>query len=286
MISMQYLQSLNADDQQTGSLSVLKAENESLDQEINWYREKIKSVHQSHGEVNERRINVSKDLLKARILHDAMLKELNQLSAEDDRLTEQVNSLKTEFSHIEKTYEKYKQIISINDAFYTWYIGPFGTINNFRLGTLPSKPVDFAEINAALGQAALALYIIASKAGIIFKSYNIYPLASSSRMIKVDDKRTWYPLFIDSGTFSLFPKRNFNSGLSALVSCIIEVGDFISDHDPTLALPHAMSLSENKIADFSFVYGGTDGDEVWTRSLKYMLANIKWIITWYAKNHP
>eukprot|EP00959_Pyramimonas_sp_CCMP1952_P076087 1590125-Pyramimonas_sp.AAC.1 len=28
-----------------------------------------------------------------------------------------------------------------NDAFHIWHSGPFGTINNFRLGRLPSAPV-------------------------------------------------------------------------------------------------------------------------------------------------
>jgi len=33
----------------------------------------------------------------------------------------------------------------------------------------------------------------------------------------------------------------------------------------------------------SFVYGNLD-DEEWTRALKCMLANIKWIIAWYCKH--
>lgn len=268
------------------SVSIIKAENESLDQEIQWYREKNKSVKLQKRETEQRRTQLSEDILKARILHDALLKQMNQLSYEDDRLTEQLNCSRVERCHMETTFEKFKQITSLNDAFYTWYTGPFGTINNFRLGTLPTKPVDFAEINAALGQAALALYIISTKAGIPFKTFQVAPLASASKMVKVDDKRTTYPLFIDSGSFSLFPKRNFNAGLSALVSCMVEIGHFIQEHDPTLALPHAMNVTESKIADLSFVYGGSEGDEVWTRSLKYLLANIKWMITWHSKNNP
>ena len=52
-----------------------------------------------------------------------------------------------------------------NDAFFIWHYGPFGTINGFRLGRLPqlSRPVDWSEINAAWGQAALLLSTVASK---------------------------------------------------------------------------------------------------------------------------
>lgn len=286
-----YLQSLNREEEAVKNkgtnVSCLKAENESLDQEIGWYREKIKSVKLQERDVEDRRRIAAEDILKARILHDALLKKMNQLSCEDDRLNEQLSSSRIERSHIESTYERYKQITSLNDAFYIWYTNSFGTINSFRLGTIPSKPVDFAEINAALGQAALALHIISTKAGINLKTFQVLPLASASKMVKVDDRRTMYPLFIDSGvTFSLFPKRNFNSGLSALISCMVEIGDFISEHDPTLTVPHLMSVSESTIAELSFVYGVTDGDEVWTRALKYMLANIKWMITWHSKNNP
>jgi beclin 1 len=285
-----YLQSHNEEEEavknKPTNVVCLKAENESLDQEIDWYREKIKSVKLQKRDVEQRRRIAAEDILKARILHDALLKRMNQLTCEDERLNEQLNASRIELSHIENIYDRYKQIVSLNDVFYIWYTNSFGTINSFRLGTIPSKPVDFAEINAALGQAVLALHIISTKAGITFKTFQVLPLASTSKMIKVDDKRTMYPLFIDSGTFSLFPKRNFNSGLSAMVSCMIEIGDFISEHDPTLTVPHLMSVADSKIADLSFVYGGSDGDEVWTRALKYMLANIKWMITWHSKNNP
>ena len=245
------------------------------------------SVKDMQKDVKKRRTTVIEQTRKARIIHDALMQHFNQNSFEDDELTEQLESGKAEYNHVEATIAKYKQLAPLNDIFYIWFVGPFGTINNFRLGTLPpSKPVDFAEINAALGQIVLVLDIISSKAGIPFKSFSCVPLASSSKMMKVDDKRTIFPLFIDSGTFSLFPKRNFNNGLTALVTCMIEIGEFITEHDPTLALPHHMSIVDSKIADFSYTYGNVDGDEVWTRAMKYLLANVKWMITWYTKNHP
>lgn len=46
--------------------------------------------------------------------------------------------------------------------------GQFGTINNFRLGRLPSVPVEWNEINAAWGQTVLLLHALASKMGLCF----------------------------------------------------------------------------------------------------------------------
>jgi hypothetical protein len=62
------------------------------------------------------------------------------------------------------------------------------------------------------------LHIISTKANIPLKTFYVLPYASLSKMVRADDRRTTYPLFIDSGIFSLFPKKNFNAGLSALVS--------------------------------------------------------------------
>ena len=102
----------------------------------------------------------------------------------------------------------------MNDTFYIWFAGPYATINTFRLGNIPQRPVDFTEINAALGQAALALYIVSNQAELDFKNYNILPMGSFPKLVKIDDKKTTYPLYIDSTSFSLFPKRNFNLALS------------------------------------------------------------------------
>jgi len=57
-----------------------------------------------------------------------------------------------------------------NDAFFIWHSGPFGTINGFRLGRLPVEPVEWSEINAALGQVALLLSTIQSDAPVAFST--------------------------------------------------------------------------------------------------------------------
>lgn len=46
---------------------------------------------------------------------------------------------------------------ALNDSFHIWHKGPFATINGFRVGRLPSLVVDWQEVNAGVGQAALVL---------------------------------------------------------------------------------------------------------------------------------
>ena len=170
----------------------------------------------------------------------------------------------------------------INDAFHIWYAGPFATINDFRLGRLPSHQLDWAETNAALGEAAAAVYTIAKMGRIQFKRYQIYPMGSFARISKVDDTRTLYNLFTD-GSFSLFPKRNFNTALVGFLSCIDEIGEHVLLHDPTLQLPYKIDTHEGKINSHSISVSSAD-EEQWTKALKYMLSDIKWIIAWSTKH--
>jgi beclin 1 len=57
--------------------------------------------------------------------------------------------------------ELLKRTNVLNDAFYISHDGVIGTINNFRLGRLSNVEVEWDEINAAWGQAALLLHTMA-----------------------------------------------------------------------------------------------------------------------------
>jgi hypothetical protein len=69
-------------------MNVLKADNDSLDAEIAWYKEKIKAVRKQQREAEERRSGLAKDILTSRVLYDALLKEMYQLFSSEDRMTE------------------------------------------------------------------------------------------------------------------------------------------------------------------------------------------------------
>jgi hypothetical protein len=58
-----------------------------------------------------------------------------------------------------------------NDSFCIGHDGVFGTINGLRLGRVPGTNVEWAEINAAWGEALLLLYTIARKVDFIFETY-------------------------------------------------------------------------------------------------------------------
>ncbi|KAG6555817.1 hypothetical protein Mapa_002457 [Marchantia paleacea] len=100
----------------------------------------------------------------------------------------------------------------LNDAFHIWRNGDFGTINNFRLGRLPSIPVKWDEINAAWGQACLLLYTMAQCCRLNF-TYRILPMGSYPRI--VDNKNT-YELF---GPVNLFLSTQYDKAMTFFLAC-------------------------------------------------------------------
>ncbi len=69
------------------------------------------------------------------------------------------------------------------------------------------------------------------------------------------------------------------------------IGEHIERHDPTLSLPYRIDVEEGrsprigsrgKSEQLDVFLGGDE--ESWTRALKFVLADIKWIIAWSTKH--
>jgi beclin 1 len=256
---------------------------EDLDKEILNLQSRIAQENE------ERHLYERRNLLWQTKMEDCSEKQIdynqtiNDLLYQEKELKEELFSVNQEVIRGEAQLEKLMQINSMNDAFYIWYLGPYGTINNFRLGNTAIKPIEPNEINAALGETALVINLIAAKCQVDFKTYNIIPMGSFPKIVKVDDRsKPIFPLYIDQTSWTLFPKRNFNSALTGFMWCINEIGEFVASYDPTMTMPYKINLQESKIGEVSFVYGIED--ETWTRGLKFMLSNVKWIIAWYTKH--
>lgn len=63
-----------------------------------------------------------------------------------------------------------------------------------------------------------------------------------------------------------------------------EVGEHVQDHDPTLRLPYRIKEKEGTIGGLPVSLGSSLED--WTRALKYMITDLKWIVAWAAKYLP
>ncbi len=99
--------------------------------------------------------------------------ELGQLSSEHAALQRSVLVAGDRF-------ERLKRVNVYDDAFHISTDGHFGTINGLRLGTLPSsQPVDWNEINAALGHTCLLLATLARRCSFKFTKCVGVPVSAS-----------------------------------------------------------------------------------------------------------
>lgn len=162
-----------------------------------------------------------------------------------------------------------------NDVFHIWHDGLFGTINGLRLGRLPSKPVEWVEINAALGQAVLLLATIADRANFEFSRNRLVPRGSFSRIVNMYGKE--YNLYSDGG---MFRRRGFNQAMTLFLECVEDAGRRAMKEEPSLKFPY--KVERGKIGGLPISLGN---DEQWTRALKYMLTHLKWLLAWISKRY-
>lgn len=253
----------------------------NLDQEIQSTEQKLIAIKNQRKSIQQRREALQQKKYQLLNLKLEIEEQSNSLIYDRNTLKDQLDSIDCHLQKDGLLLQKFLQLNPINDAFHIWYSGPFGTINNFRLGRLLSHPIDWTEINSALGEAASAIYTISHKSDYQFRKYQIYPMGCFARISRIDDRTNVYHLFTD-GSFSLFPKRNFNLALVGFLTCIAELGNHVMEQDPTLQLPYDIDVTEGKI-NLHPITISTD-EELWTRALKYLLSDVKWIIAWATKH--
>lgn len=190
------------------------------------------------------------------------------------------DAAKMQIDHVYKQYEILKRANVYNDAFHIWHDGHFGTINTFRLGRLPNIPVSWDEVNVAWGQATLLLYIMAKRLDFKFKSHRLVPMGSSSKIVKLEDG-SQYELY-GSNEYALvkyFSYRRFDTAMAAFLTCLKELGDYAEREDRTFRLPYR--IDKEKIGGLSIHI--QVNEESWTKALKYMLSDMKWLLAWIAR---
>lgn len=184
------------------------------------------------------------------------------------------DALNAAYDHDAQQLERLQRTNVYNDTFCIGHDGFFGTINGLRLGRLPPpQNVDWSEINAAWGTAALLLATMAEKLGFTFRGYRMKPMGSTSKIEKYEypssgsrqsssgstptiapnassqrqpPKITSLDLF-SSGDLPLgrmILHRRLDAGMVAFLECLRQLGDFVergsaaptSSH-PTSPLP-------------------------------------------------
>uniref|UniRef100_A0A8C3YLS6 Beclin 1 n=1 Tax=Catagonus wagneri TaxID=51154 RepID=A0A8C3YLS6_9CETA len=115
-------------------------------------------------------------------------REYSEFKRQQLELDDELKSVENQMRYAQMQLDKLKKTNVFNATFHIWHSGQFGTINNFRLGRLPSVPVEWNEINAAWGQTVLLLHALANKMGLKFQRYRLVPYGNHSYLESLTDK--------------------------------------------------------------------------------------------------
>ena len=144
---------------------------------------------------------------------------------------------------------------------------------------LPLQPVEWTEFNAALGQAVTLLSVVSARLGYVFSKHRLVPMGSFSRIAPAGDEKAALELHYDG---RLFAARRLNGGLRAFASCIGELGDYAQSVDRSFRLPYSISAGGDRVHDLPIGFG-IGKDVAWTRALKLMLIDLKWLLAFACR---
>ncbi|XP_033913741.1 beclin-1-like isoform X2 [Acipenser ruthenus] len=263
-----------------GELKDLSTEEEHLIQELE--------------NIEARRMRVAEDLARSRAETEQLdqeelqyQKEYSEFKRQQLELDDELKSVENQMRYAQIQLDKLKKTNVFNATFHIWHSGQFGTINNFRLGRLPSVPVEWNEINAAWGQTVLLLHALANKMGLTFQRYRLVPYGNHSYLESLTDKSKELPLYC-SGGLRFFWDNKFDHAMVAFLDCVQQFKEEVEKGDTGFCLPYRMDVEKGKIEDT----GGSGGsysiktqfnsEEQWTKALKFMLTNLKWGLAWVS----
>jgi len=295
-IYTEYLKELTSDGSSTQitaeEQSKLDKENEDLDNEIADLEKELLKIRSQKATLQNQKAYLDQESRKL----DGMER---QFCVDANKFWVDVQTLHNEHAHVwqrmrevSEQVETMKKTNVFDDAFRISFNGIFGTINGLRLGRLPSDNVKWEEINAGLGQACLLLDVLANQCGKFkFRGYQLRPRGSYSVVVRQEgNKKEEAPLFQSSGGYSLFSTMECEKGLEWFLDCIRQLQDHAIKSDPNFKLYY--KIEGHKIGTSKEMYSvkhkenRKNADECWTKALKYMLIDLRYLLAWVSKFYP
>lgn len=245
---------------------------------------------------------------------DAFWRERNEFYAEYAALQDERDSLTLRYEHDARQLAWLQRTNVYNDTFPISHDGQFATINALRLGRLASHPVEWAEINAAWGQACLLLQTVSERLAVTLQGYRLKPMGSTSTIDRIDTATAGSSSSTSSSSSTLkaappttttslplhytsdlplslnFLHRHFDAAMIAFLDCVRQLGRHVERATAAAAsdgvgLQMPYEIVKDRINDCSIKLGGGFGaaDESWTKACKFTLTCCKFLLA-HASN--
>ncbi|XP_075222072.1 beclin-1-like Atg6 isoform X2 [Lycorma delicatula] len=273
------LENENADeglDVLTNELGSLQEEEERLMNELSALQEEDKAMERDIQEQEKDKERLERE-------EDRYWREYSKHRRDFMVTEDELKSLECQLTYAQAQLEKLKKTNVFNATFHIWHSGHFGTINNFRLGRLPSAPVDWSEINAAWGQTALLLTALARKMNLTFDKFRLVPYGNHS-YIEVLAEHKELPLY-GSGGFRFLWDTKFDAAMVAFLDCLQQFKEEVEKGDSGFCLPYRMDngkIEDSATGNSYSIKIQFNSEEQWTKALKFLLTNLKWGLTWVS----
>ena len=265
-----------------------------LDRELEELREEEEKLKEKLRNTERKRSEIAAELERQREREKRLKEEeqtywenFNEYQRQVLQFGEDQRSVDYQLQYMSEQLDRLKKTNVLNSAFHIWHNGHFGTINGLRLGRLQTVPVEWSEINAALGQAALLLVTLARNAGATFVRYKVVPYGNQSFVDVLEGKKKsqHLPLYSSAG-LRIFADSKFDLGLVAYLDCLSQLKQHIElSSGSRFALPY--SISKDRIGngkEFYSVKTQFNTLEGWTKALKFVLTNLRWALTYISAN--
>ncbi|KAJ2804941.1 Vacuolar protein sorting-associated protein atg6 [Coemansia guatemalensis] len=208
---------------------------------------------------------------------------LERCEAEQWALDEKYARLASQLTQLQRT-NVYNDVFNISAS------EGIASINGFRLGgrSAPHN-VEWAEINAAWGQALLLLQTVARRLELDFNGYRLIPMGSFSRIERAPDggdgETVTLELFGSGDLYlgRLFQNRRFDAAMVAYLECLRQVAQRITALNPQLRVPYAIDHDKIGAASIKPQFGQ---DDVWTRACRNTLMNARWALAFASSYTP
>ncbi|KAK5109822.1 hypothetical protein LTR62_006555 [Meristemomyces frigidus] len=227
---------------------------------------------------------------------EAFWRNRNAFTAELTAFQQERDSLQSQLARDTKLLESLQRTNVYNDTFVVGHDGVFGTINGLRLGRLADHPVDWPEINAALGQALLLLVVVSEKLGYKMKGYTLHPIGSTSKLILADpdavptgtgkSRNTVHELYSSGNLPFGLGLSSFDNAMYAFLDCLRQVGEYVEHSTASQAgseqrkMPYEIQTGKDagRIGGVRISLSGVAKEEQWTKACKYLLTCCKFLL--------
>ncbi|CAI4228411.1 unnamed protein product [Auanema sp. JU1783] len=249
-------------------LEALKSEEKRLNSELQRYLEEERSLEiklAREREILEQNLKTEESKWRQFRDNHRNLIDINRATAHLD-------------AEVRYAHAQHKKLsgLHILDACFNIWVDSSGEINGFKLGRLPSNPVEWPEINAAWGQAALLLYVLLEKLKVNLENKKIVPLGSYSHIVMFKGGATQTLPLYGSGPLNPFHNQSLDSGILAFLQCFDTLHEAVKAQNPAFALQYY--INGDRLVHDKVEYSAKtmlNSEERWTKAMKMLLANLK-----------